>query len=152
MKDRLNNLRNSFAFIANLIVLILGLIIFSSMADRSLEISLISYIVVIVGAITSIFFIFKIDEPRLSEAALQKSLALREELLQTQESPRFSNDPNPEEMITLPAVTTILFRKIPNLLKNGIIGSNRHPSMFSEYVILGFDSMLTYSEPSFLST
>ena len=74
----MNNLRNSFTFIANLTVLSLGLIIFSIMNNSTLEINLISYIVIILGTLTSIFFIWKINEVKLVEECQDKALALKE--------------------------------------------------------------------------
>ena len=74
----MNNLRNSFTFIANLTVLSLGLIIFSIMNNSTLEINLISYIVIILSTLTSIFFIWKINEVKLVEECQDKALALKE--------------------------------------------------------------------------
>lgn len=74
----MNNLRNTFTFISNFTVLALALVIFSLMSDPTLEINLISYIVVAVGTATSLFFIANINEVALTEECNMKSLALKE--------------------------------------------------------------------------
>lgn len=58
----------------------MALVIFSVMADPTLEINLISYIVVGLGSCTSLFFIWKIDEVRLTEICSEKVLDLRNQL------------------------------------------------------------------------
>ena len=59
-KDKLNNLRNTFTFVSNFVVLALGLVIFYTMNNKSLEYALISYIVLGMGLCTSIFFLYHI--------------------------------------------------------------------------------------------
>ena len=61
IKDRLNNYRNSFAFVSNLFVLVLGLCVFSLMNNKKAEYQLISVLVIIVGLCCSFFFLFQIN-------------------------------------------------------------------------------------------
>jgi hypothetical protein len=58
----------------------MALIIFSVMSVPTLEISLISYIVVALGVSTSIFFIAKIDEVRLTTVCSEKMETLKQQL------------------------------------------------------------------------
>lgn len=76
-QDRLNNLRNTFTFVSNFTVLAMALVIFTVMSDPTLEINLISYVVVAIGSATSLFFIWKIDEVRLTETCSAKVITLR---------------------------------------------------------------------------
>jgi hypothetical protein len=60
IQDKLNNLRNSFTFIANFAVLGMGLIIFKIMNSPFWEYRIISYVVAGLGLSTSLFFLWKI--------------------------------------------------------------------------------------------
>lgn len=64
-RDRLNNLRNSFTFAANFIVLGLGLIIFSAIESQQGGLFLITAIGLGLGIAASIFFLWKIKEKEL---------------------------------------------------------------------------------------
>jgi hypothetical protein len=66
--------------VSNFTVLAMALIIFSVMSVPTLEISLISYIVVALGVSTSIFFIAKIDEVRLTTVCSEKMETLKQQL------------------------------------------------------------------------
>jgi hypothetical protein len=66
IKDRLNNLRNSFTFAANFIVLGLGLIIFSSIESQQGGLFLITAIGLSLGIAASIFFLWNIKEKLLT--------------------------------------------------------------------------------------
>eukprot|EP00919_Chromeraceae_sp_WS-2016_P067790 GHVR01160438.1.p1 GENE.GHVR01160438.1~~GHVR01160438.1.p1 ORF type:complete len:108 (+),score=3.78 GHVR01160438.1:2333-2656(+) len=77
-RDKLNNLRNSFTFISNFIVLGIGLFIFKFMTDPPLEYSIISYLVVAMGLSTSIFFLYHIREVPLSLICKEKAENLKE--------------------------------------------------------------------------
>ncbi len=60
-RDKLNNLRNSFTFISNFLVLGMGSIIFKFMTNPPLEYNIISYIVVTLGITASIFFLYSVN-------------------------------------------------------------------------------------------
>lgn len=61
IKDRLNNYRNSFAFVSNLFVLTLGLCVFSMMNNKEAEYQLISVLVILVGLCCSFFFLYQVN-------------------------------------------------------------------------------------------
>lgn len=73
IQDKLNNLRNTFTFISNFLVLGMGLIIFSSMHNPELEYSIISYIVVTIGLSASLFFLYQIREVPLTRICKEKA-------------------------------------------------------------------------------
>lgn len=79
-QDKLNNLRNSFTFISNFLVLGMGLIIFKFMSDPPLEYRIISYIVVTLGISASLFFLFTVREVPLSKACHEKAEKLKKQL------------------------------------------------------------------------
>ena len=66
-KDKLNNYRNSFSFLANFVVLTLGLAVFFFMKNKEEEYKIIAELVLIIGAMTSLFFIWQVREPQLSQ-------------------------------------------------------------------------------------
>lgn len=65
-QDKLNNLRNLFTFISNFLVLGIGLIIFPVMSDLNIEYKLIAGLVLGLGICTSIFFLYRINEVKLT--------------------------------------------------------------------------------------
>jgi hypothetical protein len=67
-QDKLNNLRNTFTFISNFLVLGMGVLIFKFMSDRIWEYRIISYVVAGIGLTASIFFITNVKEIPLSKA------------------------------------------------------------------------------------
>lgn len=77
IQDKLNNLRNLFTFISNFLVLGLGLIIFSTMHDKKLEYKIITYTVLGIGIIASIFFIKVIDEVELTRICHERQEHLK---------------------------------------------------------------------------
>lgn len=77
-QDKLNNLRNLFTFISNFTVLGIGLIIFSTMHDKDLEYRIISYLVVALGIVASLFFVVKINEPQLVGICAEKQGELKQ--------------------------------------------------------------------------
>lgn len=62
----------------------MALIIFYLLNDPNLEIALISYIVVIVGCLASAFFLWQIDEVKLTTVCNEKTVLLREQLNEQQ--------------------------------------------------------------------
>lgn len=66
-KDKLNNYRNSFSFLANFVVLTLGLAVFFFMKNKEEEYKIIAELVLVIGAMTSLFFIWQVREPQLSQ-------------------------------------------------------------------------------------
>jgi Na+/melibiose symporter-like transporter len=61
-RDRLNNLRNFFTFASNLIVLGLGLIIFTTVEDNEVGFVVIASFALLLGMAASIFFLCIIKE------------------------------------------------------------------------------------------
>lgn len=76
-RDKLNNLRNLFTFISNFLVLGLGLLIFSTMHDRKLEYRIITYTVLGIGFVFSVFFMKVIKEPELTKICHEKQEHLK---------------------------------------------------------------------------
>lgn len=66
-KDKLNNYRNSFSFLANFVVLTLGLAVFFFMKNKEEEYKIIAELVLVIGAVTSLFFVWQVREPQLSQ-------------------------------------------------------------------------------------
>ena len=62
MQDRLNNIRNAFTYVANLIVLVLGLVLFEVLSDPVLQFLIIALVAHILGILSSIFFLIFIKE------------------------------------------------------------------------------------------
>jgi Na+/melibiose symporter-like transporter len=76
-QDRLNNKRNSFTFLSNLLILGMGIILFATMSNPTLEINILSYAAAGIGIPAGLFFIFGIDEVKLSnEASAKLSVAV----------------------------------------------------------------------------
>lgn len=71
-RDRLNNLRNSFTFVANLLVLALGLGAFTLMDNQLQEYRLISCSIVGIGLLASLFFLLTLKEKPLVEECQRK--------------------------------------------------------------------------------
>ena len=71
-RDRLNNLRNSFTFAGNLVVLAVGLMIFTIMKNKFLEYKIIAYVALALGVLTSLYFIIRINEKNLTEVARER--------------------------------------------------------------------------------
>ncbi|EAR84718.2 MFS transporter (macronuclear) [Tetrahymena thermophila SB210] len=66
-RDSLNNKRNTFTFIANLIVLISALILFQTVPDSLIDFELLGCIVIAIGCLTQLFFIVCINEKKLTQ-------------------------------------------------------------------------------------
>lgn len=58
IQDRLNNIRNAFTYLANLIVLVLGLVLFEVLSDPVIQFLIIALVAHILGILSSIFFGF----------------------------------------------------------------------------------------------
>jgi hypothetical protein len=80
IKDKLNNYRNSFTFLANCVVLGLGLAVFSLMKNKEQEFKVIALCVLAIGCATSIFFLTNIKETELSNVCNKKKEELKEKL------------------------------------------------------------------------
>jgi glycoside/pentoside/hexuronide:cation symporter, GPH family len=68
-RDRLISLRNGFTFVANLSVLTIALALFSLIKDQPLQFRLLAIIIVVGGAVSSLFYIFTLKEPALVKEA-----------------------------------------------------------------------------------
>ena len=66
-RDRLSNLRNTFTYVSQLVVLIVALLYFTIFSDPLFQFEILSYTAVTIGLIACFFFIFTIDEKRLSK-------------------------------------------------------------------------------------
>lgn len=82
-KDKLIGIRNGFTYISNIAVLILAFILIKTLKEPNLQFSILSIIVLAVGVIINILFIFFIDEVELSKVA-QSSYRNLSQLLQSQ--------------------------------------------------------------------
>jgi Na+/melibiose symporter-like transporter len=73
-RDRLISLRNGFTYVANLTVLSFALGLFAMINDEILQFRVLSLIIVVIGSISSIFYIVTLKEPKLAKEAkrLQK--------------------------------------------------------------------------------
>ena len=60
IQDKLNNYRNTFTFLANLVVLTFGLFVFFFMTDREKEYKIIALLVLGIGFISSLFFLLQV--------------------------------------------------------------------------------------------
>lgn len=67
-RDVLNNLRNTFTFIANLWVLLFAFILFAIVDDKKLKFQILAQGTLILGVLTSIFFMVTIREKQLTRA------------------------------------------------------------------------------------
>ncbi|KAL4509928.1 hypothetical protein ABPG72_010121 [Tetrahymena utriculariae] len=65
-RDSLNNKRNTFTFMANLIVLISALILFQTVPDSLIDFELLGCIVIAIGCVTQFFFLLCINEKKLT--------------------------------------------------------------------------------------
>lgn len=67
-------MRNGFTYVANLTVLSIALGLFALMKDQILQFRLLGMIIVAMGTVSSIFYIFTLKEPHLVKEAkrLQK--------------------------------------------------------------------------------
>lgn len=68
-RDRLISLRNGFTFVANFLVLSSALIIFVIIKDTIWQFRALCFIIVGLGTLTSLYYIFVIKEPFLVEEA-----------------------------------------------------------------------------------
>ncbi|EGR32150.1 major facilitator superfamily protein, putative [Ichthyophthirius multifiliis] len=76
-RDQLNNQRNTFSFVANLTVLGSALIIFQTIPDSKQDFEVLSYIVIILGTVSSIYFIININEKKLSEGCEKETINIK---------------------------------------------------------------------------
>lgn len=61
IKDKLNNIRNSFTFLSNLIVLGSGTLLFAFAANSTIAINILSYIGAALGIPAAIVFLWTIN-------------------------------------------------------------------------------------------
>ncbi|EGR32149.1 major facilitator superfamily protein, putative [Ichthyophthirius multifiliis] len=76
-RDKLNNLRITFTFVANSIIFICGLFIFQFLQDYNYDFEVIGYIVLFLGGFFSILFLFNINERKLSEGCDEKIVLIK---------------------------------------------------------------------------
>ncbi|EGR28618.1 major facilitator superfamily protein, putative [Ichthyophthirius multifiliis] len=72
-RDWLNNMRNTFGYIANLLVLSCALILFQFIQDSKLDFEILVYIIYFFGIFTSFFFIININEVNLQKGCYEKT-------------------------------------------------------------------------------
>lgn len=74
-RDRLISLRNGFTYVANLTVLTIALALFALLKDQIWQFRILGIIIVIIGSISSVFYILTLNEPKLTREAkmLQKN-------------------------------------------------------------------------------
>lgn len=80
IQDMLNNYRNSFTFLANCVVLGLGLAVFTFMEEKEQEFRVIAFCVLVIGCVTSVFFLSQVKEAELSRVCVEKKEKLKEKL------------------------------------------------------------------------
>ena len=88
-RDQLVASRNTFTFFANIFVLLTALILFSTINDNIDQFRVLGSIIVAMGLMSSLFYIFVIREPHLVKEAkrLQKEFKLNQKhLYQAEES------------------------------------------------------------------
>ena len=81
--------RNTFTFVANIFVLLTALLLFIVLDDSYKQFRILGIIIVIIGLVSSVFYIFTIKEPYLVKEAkkLQKEFKLQNKALyQAEES------------------------------------------------------------------
>jgi len=79
-RDKLNNLRNTFTFIANLTILGSASILFACVKDSEKDFNYLAYVTFAFGISTSIYFIVAINEVKLSHDSQKFANALKQEL------------------------------------------------------------------------
>jgi Na+/melibiose symporter-like transporter len=107
-RDKLNNLRNTFTFLANLLILLTGFFLFLLLDAPALEFSILSLTALLVGLSFSIFFIVRIDEPRLEQSCvlMQKEVSEMVRRESSAELPLLDNDETASE--AFPATESVL--------------------------------------------
>jgi Na+/melibiose symporter-like transporter len=68
-RDRLISLRNGFTFVANFVVLTMALVIFALITDQVLQFRILAILILAIGGVSSLFYIFVIREVRLTNEA-----------------------------------------------------------------------------------
>jgi Na+/melibiose symporter-like transporter len=68
-RDRLISLRNGFTYVANFVVLTMALIIFALSTDQVLQFRILAFLIIIIGVLSSLFYIITIREVPLTETA-----------------------------------------------------------------------------------
>jgi Na+/melibiose symporter-like transporter len=78
-RDKLVSSRNTFTFIANISVLLIALVLFQVVKDGVWQYRILAIIVVSLGTLTSLFYMFTIKEPYLVGEAkrLQKEFKMQ---------------------------------------------------------------------------
>ena len=78
-RDILNNLRNTFTFIANLWVLLFAFVLFALVDDKRLKFQILAQGTLVLGALTSIFFMLTIREKSLTRACRKLAKQYKQE-------------------------------------------------------------------------
>lgn len=71
-RDVMVNQRNGFTYGANITVLSAALVVFYFVEDNKMQFRYLCIMVLTLGSCTSLYFMFNINEPKLSEEAIQK--------------------------------------------------------------------------------
>jgi len=66
-RDLLANNRNGFTFAANIVILVFALIFFQVVSNSIKQFRYLCFIALGLGSLTSLFYMFSINEPRLSK-------------------------------------------------------------------------------------
>jgi len=65
-RDNLVNTRNGFTYIANIVILVFALTLFLFVSNQRLQFRVMAITAMAVGAVTSMFYVCTINEPKLS--------------------------------------------------------------------------------------
>lgn len=79
-RDEMVNGRNIFTYLANIFMLTLSLILFMTIPSASFTFTLLTIICLVIGGMTTIFFIVLIRERKLSEEALELDKRYKERM------------------------------------------------------------------------
>lgn len=121
-RDLLNNMRNTFTFLANLLILLTGFFLFLFLSQPVLEFSALSLCALLVGLVSSLFFIVRIDEPRLEAEAKERHSEIKE-MLRKDSASQLSEDSEEKEdgAVVLPRVESLLdWFKMPSFYLYGM--------------------------------
>jgi len=74
-------LRTAFIYLSNLFVLVVAFGLFAGMSDPTVQFSILSAIVIVIGLIFNISFIFALPEKKLSDEVEESNRAARYQLI-----------------------------------------------------------------------
>jgi len=65
------NTRNGFTYVANIFILTAALLLFIATSNQVMQFRVLSIGAVCIGSVTSLYYVFTINEPKLTKAALE---------------------------------------------------------------------------------